>query len=199
MDTVQIINAGLIQYYSFASPPNAPQVISTTANIVSNPMPKDGIYATYQLTVTGVGAVTATGLVQCTNDPYTAGADDRVNQKFQNFAMGTTTTSTSVTQANGYFRQDQTGNQVYAVGVPNGTTFTYVSPTTGTLSANATATGNVQARFQANKWVTLGTITLTGTTEVSDGFATASSWKWTRITTSNVTGTNATVQAIQGN
>src|ERR1700744_1764144 len=134
MDTTQLICGQQPQYYSFASPPNSPQVISTTVNGVSNPIPKDGIYAVYQLSVTGTGAVTATGLVQCTCDPYTAGQDDKANQKFQNFAMGITNTSTAVTQANGYFRPDQTGNQVYAAGVPNGTTFTYVSATTGTLS-----------------------------------------------------------------
>lgn len=199
MDTNQLVNAGLVQYYSFATPLNSPSVNSTTTVQVSNPIPKDGIYATYQAAVSGTGTVGATVLIQCTNDPYTAGQNDFQNQKFQNFAMGTTNASTAVTQANGYFRPDQTGNQVYAAGVANGTTFTYVSATTGTLSAAATATGAPQTRFQANKWVLLGTITLTGTGEASDGFATASSWKWTRATVSAVSGTAASVQVIQGN
>jgi len=200
MDTVKLVCGQQPQYYSWALPPNAPPILSTTTTQVSAPIPKDGIYATYQASVTGTGAQTATVLVQCTNDPYTAGQDDIANRKFQNFQMGITNASTAVTQANGYFRPDQTGNQVYAAGVTVGTTFTYVSPSTGTLSAAATgATGTVQARFQANKWVTLGTITLTGTTEASDGFATASAWKWTRVNVSALTGTGATVQAIQGN
>jgi hypothetical protein len=199
MDTVQVVNAGLVQYYSFSPPPNSPSVNSTTAIAFSNPIPKDGVYATYLASVTGTGTVGATAVIQCTNDPYTAGQDDIANRKFQNFLMGTTNASTTVTQAQGYFRPDQTGNQVYAAGVPNGTTFTYVSSTTGTLSAAATATATVPARFQANKWVLLGTITLTGTTEASDGFATSASWKWTRFNVTAVSGTGATVVGIQGN
>lgn len=199
MDTVKLVCGQQPQYYSFATPPNAPPILATTAIAISSPIPKDGIYATYQASVTGTGTVGTTALVQCTNDPYTAGQDDIANRKFQNFAMGTTTGSAAVTQANGYFRPDQTGNQVYAAGVANGTTFTYSTPTTGTLSANATATATVQARFQANKWVTLGTITLTGTTEASDGFTTAAAWKWTRVNVTAISGTGASVQVIQGN
>jgi CHASE2 domain-containing sensor protein len=202
METVQVVNAGQVQYYSFANPPNSPSINSTTAIAFSNPIPKDGIYSTHEAMVTGTGTVGATVLVQATNDPYTAGQDDIANRKFQNFAMTTTNSSTAVTlnqPTPGYFRPDQTGNQVYAAGVPNGTTFTYVSPTSGTLSAAATASGTVPARFQANKWVLLGTITLTGTTEASDGMATAASWKWTRMNVTAISGTGATVVGIQGN
>lgn len=199
MDTVKLVCGQQPQYYSFALPPDSPPVLSTTTTGFSQPMPKDGVYATYQAAVTGTGAVGATVVIRCTNDPYTAGQNDIANQKFQNFQISTTNASTTVTQANGYFRPDQTGNQVYADGVTVGTTFTYVSPTSGTLSAAATATKTTQARFQANKWVTLGTITLTGTTEASDGFATASAWKWTEANVSAISGTNATVQVFQGN
>lgn len=200
MDTVKIVCGQQAQYYSFASPLNSPTVNSTSVTAVSNPIPKDGVYSTHQASVAGTaGTQTATVVVQATNDPYTAGLDDLGARKFQNFAMGTTNASAAVTQANGYFRPDQTGNQVYAAGVPNGTTFTYVSPSTGTLSANATATGTPQTRFQANKWVLLGTITLTGTLEASDGFATASAWKWTRANVTAITGTGAAVTVVQGN
>lgn len=199
MDTVKLVCGQQPQYFSYATPLNSPTVNQTTVVAFSNPIPKDGIYATYQASITGTGAQTATVLVQATNDPYTAGQDDLAARKFQNFAMGTTSGSAAVTQFNAYFRPDQTGNQVYAAGVPNGTTFTYVSPTTGTLSANATATGTPQTRFQANKWVLLGTVTLSGTGEASDGFATASAWKWTRMNVTALTGTSATVVGIQGN
>lgn len=199
MDTVQVVNAGLVQYYTFANPPNFPTINSTTAIAFSAPIPKDGIYATYELTVTGTGTVGATGTFQATNDPFTGGQDDIANRKFQNLQLGTTSTSTAVTSFENRFRPDQTGNQVYAAGVPNGTTFTYVSASTGTLSAAATATATVPARFQANKWVLLGTVTLTGTTEAADGFTTVASWKWTRVNVTAVSGTGATVTAIQGN
>jgi len=200
METVKVVCGQQAQYFTFASPPNAPPVLSTTATAFSAPMPKDGIYATYQGTVTGTGAQSATIIVQATNDPYSAGQDDIVNRKWQNIQINTTNASTAVTSPDGSFRPDQTGNQVYATGVPNGTTFTYVSASSGTLSANATATQTrVAARFQANKWVTLATISLSGTAEASDGFATVSAWKWVRANVSAITGTNATVQVIQGN
>lgn len=199
MDTVQVVNAGLVQYYSFSTPPNSPNINSTTANLISNPIPKDGVYSTHQACITGTGTVSATVTINCTNDPYTAGQDDIANRKFQNLQLGTTSTSTAVTSPENRFRPDQTGNQVFATGVTNGTTFTYVSQGTGTLSAAATATAIVPARFQANKWVLLGTITLTGTSENSAGFATASSWKWTDAVVTAITGSGATVQVIQGN
>ena len=201
MDTVKLVCGQQPNYFTFATPLNSPSVTSTTvANVFSAPMPKDGIYSSYQASVSGTsGTVTATAVFQVTNDPYTAGQDDIFNRKFQSFEMGITNTSTTVTQFNGYFRPDQTGNQVYAAGVPNGTTFTYVSPTSGTLSAAATATGKVQTRFQANKWVSLGTVTLTGTLENSDGFATASGWKWVRVNVTAISGTGASVTCIQEN
>lgn len=200
METVKLVCGQQPVKFTFAVPPDAPPIYTTTTTGFSQPMPKDGIYATYQGVVKGTtGAQTATIVVQCTNDPKTAGQDDIPNQAFQNFAMGTTSASTAVTQANAYFRPDMTGQQVYAAGVPNGATFTYVSPSTGTLSANATATATVQARFQDINWVTLGTITLSGTVAASDGFATASAWKWVRVNVSAITGTGATVQVIQGN
>lgn len=199
MNTVQVVNAGLVQYYSFANPPNAPTVNSTTGAAFSAPIPKDGVFSTHQASVTGTGTVGATVLIQATNDPYTAGQDDIAARKWQNMNLGTTNTSTAVTSPQGYFRPDQTGNQVFAAGVPNGATFTYSTSTTGTLSSPATATATVPARFQANKWVLLGTITLTGTAEASDGMATLSSWKWTRADVTAVSGTGATVVCIQGN
>jgi CHASE2 domain-containing sensor protein len=203
METVKLVCGQQPVFYTFATPPNAPPVYTTTtATTYSAPMPKDGIYSTHQAMVDGTGAVTATVLIHGTNDPYTAGQNDIANLKFQNININTTNASATVTlmrPTEGYFRPDQTGNQVYATGVPNGTTFTYVSPTSGTLSANATATGTVPARFQANKWVLLGTITLTGTNEASDGFTTASSWKWTRASVTAVTGTGAAVRIVQGN
>jgi len=203
METVKLVCGQQPDFFTWATPPNAPPVYTTgAATTYSAPMPKDGIYATYQANQTGTGAQTATVLIQATNDPYSAGQDDKFNQKFQNFAMTTLSGSATVNLVQptpGYFRPDQTGNQVYAAGVPNGTTFTYVSPTQGTLSANATATGTVPARFQANKWVLLGTISLTGTAEASDGFATASAWKWVRASVTAISGTGAAVSVIQGN
>jgi len=199
MDVVKIICGAQPNYFTFGSP----GVVSptTTATAASNPIPKDGVYSTYQAIVKGTGAVTATVTVYATNDPNTAGADQNSQSNagpVLNFAIGTTNASTAVTQANGYFKSSMTGYKVVADGVPAGTTFTYVSPTSGTLSANATATASVAARFQDSNWVTLGTISLSGTTSASDGFATASSWKWVYANVSAISGTGATVSVIQG-
>jgi hypothetical protein len=148
------------------------------------------------------GTQTATVSIYGTNDPNTAGLDQNqlnASGPVLNFAIGTTSGSATVTQKNGYFKSSMTGYQVYAPGVPNGTTFTYSNPTSGTLSANATATATtVSARMQDSNWVLLGTIPLTGTLYASDGFATASSWKWTYANVSAISGTGATVTVIQG-
>lgn len=42
----------------------------------------------------------------------------------------------------------------------------------------------------------MGTITLSGTTSHSDGFTSDAPWKYVRAVTSNVTGTNATVNVL---
>jgi hypothetical protein len=97
-----------------------------TANGNGDPIYKDSPYTTYQATVVGTGAVTATVNIQVTNQTDTAGA-----------------------------------------------------PTNWCATA-------------------MGTITLSGTTAVSDGFTTAAPWKWSRAVVSNVTGTGATVTCTMG-
>jgi len=176
-----------------------PQVnfISTTGG--SQPIPKDSTFSTYVAAVKGsAGAQTATVLVQATNDPHTAGADDPVAGTRNNFFISTLSGSPTITSAEGLFRSDMTGDEVYAQGVALGTTMTFVSKTTATLSANATATAIVPARFQSFQWVLLATITLSGTLQAADGFATISNWKWVRANVTAITGTGASVVCTQG-
>lgn len=197
-DTVRLTTGGQPQRFPWNNPGAAP-TISTTANGNSQPIPKDGTFSTYVAGIIGTGAQSATVVVQATNDPHTAGADDPSMNPVQrnNFNIGTTNTSTAITSAEGLFRSNMTGDEVYAAGVANGTTMTYVSPTSATLSAAATATATVQARFQSYQWVVLATITLAGNPNAADGFATSSNWKWVRGVVSAITGTGATVYITQ--
>lgn len=203
INTVRLTTGGQPQRYSFGLP-GQPPVLSTTTNNTSAPIPKDGTYSTYEGFLQGTaGAQSATMTFQVTNDPHTAGSDDPSLNPPQrnNFPIVTTNTSTAITTVKGepLFRPDMDGDEVYAVGVTVGTTMTYVSPTSATLSAAATASGsNVQARFQALHWILLGTLALTGTKHAEDGFATASNWKFSRVSVSALTGTGATATAIQG-
>lgn len=200
-DTVRLTTGGQPQRFPWNAPGTSPVVINTTANGNSQPIPKDGTFSTYVASIVGTGTVSATVVVQATNDPHTAGSDDSSlpTPTRNNFQIVTTNTSTAITTANGepLFRPEMNGDEVYAVGVPSGTTITYVTPTSATLSAAATATGTPQARFQAFAWVLLATITLTGTNHAADGFATMSDWKWTRAVVSAITGTGATVTVTQ--
>lgn len=198
-DTVRLTTGGQPQRFPWNAP-GAATALSTIANANSQPIPKDGTFSTYVAGISGTsGTVSATVVVQATNDPHTAGADDPSFNppRRNNFVIGTTNTSTAITSAEGLFRADMNLDEVYAVGVANGTTMTYVSPTSATLSAPATVTGTPQARFQSFQWVLLATITLTGTNHAADGFSTQSDWKWVRSVVSAITGTAAAVTVTQ--
>ena len=81
---------------------------------------------------------------------------------------------------------------------------TYQATVVGTGAVTATVdiecTNQVDASGTPTNWcaTAMGTITLSGTTSVSDGFTTAAPWKWSRAVVSNVTGTGATVTCTMG-
>lgn len=197
METVRLTTGGLAQRFNWALP-DAPLALPALAAAFSAPLYKDGIHTTYMAHVLGTGAVTATVVIEATDEPHSAGADDVELGTRNSFAIATTNTSTAITSKEPLFRSGMTGDEVYAQGVTPGTTMTYVSPTSATLSAAATATGTVNARFQARNWVLLATITLSGTGFACDGFATMAAWKWVRARVTAITGTNAAVYCRQG-
>jgi len=75
-----------------------------------------------------------------------------------------------------------------------------------TFQATVTGTGAVTATVvidcsnDGTNWcvTALGTITLSGTTSVSDGFTTTAPWKFIRARVTAVTGTGATVVSLMG-
>lgn len=72
---------------------------------------------------------------------------------------------------------------------------------TGAVSATIVIQGtNEDASFTGSKsnWVTLGTITLSGTTTASDGFTSTAPWKYSRASVTAISGTAATVEVIMG-
>ena len=80
-------------------------------------------------------------------------------------------------------------------------TFQAIITGTGTVSAavaiQATNEDATAAGTKAN-WVTLGSVSLSGTTTATDGLSSVTSWRWVRATVSSITGTNATVEVIMG-
>ena len=68
-----------------------------------------------------------------------------------------------------------------------------------TVSATVAGTGAVSATVQVEvsntgaKWVVLGTITLSGTTEATDGFGVDVRWPYTRAKVTAISGTGAAV------
>jgi len=72
---------------------------------------------------------------------------------------------------------------------------------TGTVSAtiNVQVTNeDATANGTNSNWITMGTITLSGTTTATDGFTTIAPWRWVRVNVTALSGTGAIVQAIMG-
>jgi hypothetical protein len=80
-------------------------------------------------------------------------------------------------------------------------TFQAIVTGTGTVSATVT----IQVTNEANtfngvkaNWITMSTITLSGTTTATDGFSTICPWKFVRANITAISGTSATVEIIMG-
>lgn len=74
----------------------------------------------------------------------------------------------------------------------NSPNWSFMATVTGTGAVTATATIEV-AHSASGPWITLGVMTLSGTTSASDGFTAQAKWPFVRCTSSNVTGTGATL------
>lgn len=61
-----------------------------------------------------------------------------------------------------------------------------------------TATVLIQATLNGIDWLTLGTITLSGTSSASDGFSSSSSWAAFKAKVTAISGTGATVTVLMG-
>lgn len=84
--------------------------------------------------------------------------------------------------------------------------FLYKDSPFATFQAILTGTGALSATIDieysndgVNPCATVGgTITLSGTTLVSDGFASTAAWKYVRVNVTALSGTNATVKVLMG-
>lgn len=65
---------------------------------------------------------------------------------------------------------------------------------TGTVSATIL----IQVSLDGTNWITLATITLSGTTTATDGAASDAPWLYTRANLTVISGTGATVNAFMG-
>lgn len=177
-------------------------VYSVTANQSSLPFYKEAVYSTFQAIVAGTGAVTATVTIQVSNDDNTGRGFVSQGTNAPTWPVTTTNASPTLTANGQPFTQALVGATITAPGVPVGTTVSSVAAggVTLTMSANATASANVQCVFYANNWcaTALGTITLNGTTSATDGFTTSAAWRYVRAVVSNITGTGATVNVLMG-
>lgn len=74
---------------------------------------------------------------------------------------------------------------------------------TGTGSVSATVTMQVSNENETGQglksnWITLATISLSGTTTATDGFATIATWRYIRAVVSSISGTGATIEVLMG-
>jgi len=187
--------------FSFGTP--TASVSYTTSGQSSLALYKESTYGALQATVNGTGAVTATVVIQGSNDLNTGqGFTPGGTNAPGGFSVNLNASTTLVCLAN-QFTQAMVGAEVRCVGVPVGTTVSAVAANGGSLTMSAAATitaVNQQAQLFDLMWVAtpLGTITLSGTGKVSDGFQTVASWRYLRAVVSNVTGSNATVTVLMG-
>ncbi len=73
---------------------------------------------------------------------------------------------------------------------------TYQATVVGTDAVSATVI--FEGSNDEIAYITIGTVTLTGTTSVSDGFASSGAWAYTRARCTAVSGTGALVTASMG-
>ena len=177
-------------------------VYFVTANQNSLPLYKQSVYSSFQAILTGTGALTATVAIQASNDDNTGRGFVPGGLQAPGFVVNTAS-STTLSSPGAQFTQAMIGATVSCPGVPVGTTLTAVAANgaSATMSAAATATANaVQAGIYANNWLAtaMGTITLSGSTVVTDGFQSQASWRYVRAAITNITGTGATVNVLMG-
>lgn len=178
-------------------------VTAITANQASMPVYKESVYSTFQATVLGTaGAQTATVAIQCSNDDNTGRGFVPPGNSAPGFWITTVGGSSAITSPQQQFTQALVGALVFCAGVPAGTTIASVTNAGAaflSVTASATSTG-VQAMLNAVNWCStaLGTITLSGTLTASDGFSTASAWRYVRANVTGITGTGASVNVVMG-
>jgi hypothetical protein len=93
-----------------------------------------------------------------------------------------------------------------SVSVANTFEITEAKGTQGTFQATVSGTGAVTATVLVQVsndpselgWVTLGTITLSGTTTATDGFSSDARWQHVRANITAISGTGALVTCVMG-
>lgn len=73
---------------------------------------------------------------------------------------------------------------------------TFQATVSGTGAVSATVV--IEGSNDGTNFLTLGTITLTGTTSASDGFASTAPWQYVRARLTAISGTGAAVSAQMG-
>ena len=61
-----------------------------------------------------------------------------------------------------------------------------------------TATADIQVSNDGTNWLTLATITLSGTTSDTDGFSSAANWAYYRADCTAISGTDAALTVLMG-
>ena len=190
------------RFFSFGSP--ALNYFTGATSGVSNPIPAEAVYKTFQassMLIAG-GAVTATVNIQGTNDQKTA-----VGSRF---ALGCTNGSATVTSGAlfaGYYNP-MTNEWIPPVMVGdtvlvNGQTLTVsaiASASSMTVSANVTATGSLDGIILGQLWSMTTALTLTpaGTNFGVADATLVSAHRWLRASLSALTSTVTVVQVMMG-
>lgn len=74
----------------------------------------------------------------------------------------------------------------------------FLADISGTGAVSATVVVQVSNSKRSTAWITLGTITLSGTTSAADGFVSDDSWQYVRGQVTAISGTGAAVTLVMG-
>ena len=88
------------------------------------------------------------------------------------------------------------GDQVVVDGLAR--TYQGIVAGTGAVTATIEIEGSNDSKVSGAEWVSLGTITLSGTTSDTDGFGSVLPWLMVRARLTAITGTGATVNVLMG-
>lgn len=72
----------------------------------------------------------------------------------------------------------------------------FTATVTGTGAVSATV--NIEVSLNGTSWLTVGTITLSGTTSATDGFAHDAPWAYYRANCTALSGTSASLTVLMG-
>lgn len=202
-ESVSLAAGELPRYFNFGTASTPQNYFLGATSGVSQAMPAERIYKTFQASswLVAGGAVTATVNIQGTNDPKTA-----VGSRYAVYTANSTTLTSGALFLGYYDQFRNTWVPAVMVGdtvVVNGQTVTVsaiASASSLTVSSAITSTGTLDATIFGQLWSMTTAVTMTpaGTPYGVADTTLVSAHRWLRASLSSLTSTSTYVQVLMG-